>query len=58
MDQAEEDDYYLNFAAPKECTNIYFDGWVMLKNGIAQDPAKQQAAEAFINFISRPDNVI
>ena len=58
MTQAEEDDYYLNFAAPKESTNIYFDGWVMLKNGIAQDPAKQQAAEAFINFISRPDNAI
>ena len=58
MDQAEEDDYYLNFAVPKESTNIYFDGWVMLKNGIAQDPAKQQAAEAFINFISRPDNAI
>lgn len=58
MDQAEEDDYYLNFAAPKESTNIYFDGWVMLKKGIAQDPAKQQAAEAFINFISRPDNAI
>ncbi|WP_022767625.1 extracellular solute-binding protein [Butyrivibrio sp. NC2007] len=58
MDQAEEDDYYLNFAAPKESTNIYFDGWVMLKKGISQDPAKQQAAEAFINFISRPDNAI
>ncbi len=58
MDQAEEDEYYLNFAAPIECTNIYFDGWVMLKKGIAQDPDKQQAAEAFINFISRPDNAI
>ena len=58
MDQAEEDDYYLNFAAPQESTNIYFDGWVMLKKGISQDPAKQQAAEAFINFISRPDNAI
>ncbi len=58
MDQAEEDDYYLNFAVPEECTNIYFDGWVMLKNGIAEDPAKQQAAEAFINFLSRPDNVV
>ena len=58
MDQAEEDDYYLNFAAPKESTNIYFDGWIMLKKGISQDPAKQQAAEAFINFISRPDNAI
>ena len=58
MDQAEEDEYYLNFAAPVECTNIYFDGWVMLKKGIAQDPDKKQAAEAFINFISRPDNAI
>jgi len=58
MDQAEEDEYYLNFTAAKECTNIYFDGWVMLKKGIAQDPRKQQAAEAFINFISRPDNVV
>ena len=58
MDQADEDDYTLNFAAPRESTNIYFDGWIMLKSGISEDPAKQQAAEAFINFISRPDNVI
>ena len=58
MDQAEEDEYYLRFAVPQECTNIYFDGWVMLKNGIGGDPEKQQAAEAFINFVSRPDNVI
>ena len=58
MDQAEEDDYTLNFAVPRECTNIYFDGWIMLKSGIGGDMAKQQAAEAFINFISRPDNVV
>jgi len=58
MDQAEEDDYILNFAVPRECTNIYFDGWIMLKNGINGNAEKQQAAEAFINFISRPDNVI
>ena len=58
LDQAEEDDYILNFAVPEEATNIYFDGWVMLKAGIGQDPDKQQAAEAFINFLSRPDNVI
>lgn len=58
MDQAEEDEYYLNFAVPKECTNIYFDGWILLKSGIGNDPAKQHAAEAFINFVSRPDNVI
>lgn len=58
MDQAEEDEYYLNFAIPEEVTNIYFDGWVMLEKGIAEDPRKQQAAEAFINFLSRPDNVV
>ena len=58
MDQADEDDFVLNFAVPKESTNIYFDGWVMLKSGIADDPARQHAAEAFINFCSRPDNAI
>ena len=30
----------------------------MLKSGISQDPAKQHAAEAFINFCSRPDNAV
>ena len=58
MDQAEEDGLVLNYAVPAESTNIYFDGWVMLKNGIGEDKEKQQAAEAFINFNSRPDNVI
>ncbi len=58
MDQAEEDDYYLNFAVPKESTNIYFDGWVMLRSGVEGHPEKQHAAEAFINFCSRPDNVV
>ncbi len=58
MDQADEDDFTLNFAVPDEVTNIYFDGWVMLKRGVENDPARQHAAEAFINFNSRPDNVI
>lgn len=58
LDQAEESGHILNFAVPKEATNIYFDGWVMLKSGIGQDQEKQQAAEAFINFCSRPDIVI
>ncbi len=58
MDQADEDDYTLNFAIPEEATNIYFDGWVMLKRGVEGDAAKQHAAEAFINFLSRPDNAI
>lgn len=58
MDQAEEDDFILDFAVPEESTNIYFDGWVMLKSGVGTDAAKQHAAEAFVNFCSRPDNVI
>ena len=58
MDQADEDDYTLNFAIPEESTDIYFDGWVMLKCGIGEDAAKQHAAEAFINFCSRPDNAV
>jgi spermidine/putrescine transport system substrate-binding protein len=58
MDQADEDDFTLAFAVPEESTDIYFDGWVMLKKGIGGDPDRQHAAEAFINFLSRPDNAI
>ncbi len=58
LDQAEEDDFILNFSVPEESTNIYFDGWVMLKCGVEGDTDKQHAAEAFINFCSRPDNAI
>lgn len=58
LDQAEEDGFYLDWAVPEECTNLWFDGWVMLKSGIGQDAAKRQAAEAFINFLSRPDNAV
>lgn len=58
MDQAEEDDYYLEFAVPEESTDVYFDGWIMLKSGVEGHPEKQHAAEAFINFVSRPDNAI
>lgn len=58
LDQAEIDDYILAYAVPEECTNVWFDGWVMIRDGIDGDAAKQQAAEAFINFMSRPDNVV
>lgn len=58
MDLAEEDDTYLAFAVPEECTNLWFDGWVMLRNGIDGNQEKKHAAEAFINFVSRPDNVV
>lgn len=58
MDQAEEDGVYLQFAVPRECTNLWFDGWVMLKVGIGEDQEKKQAAEAFVNFLSRPENAV
>ncbi len=58
LDQADEDDFTLCFSVPRESTDIYFDGWIMLKRGISQDPRKQHAAEAFINFVSRPDNAV
>ena len=48
MDQADEDDFQLNFAVPEECTNLYFDGWVMLKSGINGNSEKKQAAQSFM----------
>lgn len=58
MEQAEEEGYHLNYSVPKECTNLWLDGWVMLKSGIDGNSERQKAAEAFINFISRSDNAI
>ena len=58
LDQAEEDDLYLSYAVPEEGSNLWFDGWCMMKNGIAGDNERQHAAEAFVNYVSRPDNVI
>lgn len=53
MDLAEEEnDMKLNFYIPKESANLYFDGWVMPKG------ANSQAAEAFINFMSIPENAV
>lgn len=58
MDQADEDDFELRFAVPEESTNLWFDGWVMLKNGIDGNEDRQHAAEAFVNFLSRTDNAV
>ena len=58
MDQAEEDDYFLEYSVPDECTDLWFDGWVMLKSGIEEDSRKQAAAQAFINYLSMPENAI
>lgn len=53
MDQAEEPEdspVYLNYAVPKEGSNIWFDGWVMPKG------ANEELATAFLDYISMPEN--
>ncbi len=51
LDQAEENDIYLEYRIPDLVSNLWFDAWVMMKG------ANVEAATAFINFLSRPDNV-
>ena len=58
LDQAEEDGVELCYSAPAEGTNLWFDGWCMIKAGIAQDRDKKIAAEAFVNFVSKPENAV
>ena len=52
MDSAEESETpkYLNYALPKEGSNVWFDGWVMPKG------ANKELAEEFVNFICAPEN--
>lgn len=58
MDEADGDDTELWYSVPDECTNLWFDGWMMLKSGVGDDEKKREAAEAFVNFLSRPDNAV
>ena len=43
MQQVEEEGIKLRYAVPKASTNLWFDGWCMLKAGIGKDKEKQQA---------------
>ena len=53
MDEAEsESNLFLEYSIPKSASNIWFDGWVMM------DGANTHASQAFVNYISRPENVI
>lgn len=52
MNVAEEEGVNLNFFVPEECANLWFDGWCMPKG------ANKQAAQAFVNFLSKPQNAI
>lgn len=61
MDEADDDKNNpteLWYSVPDECTNLWFDGWLMLKNGIDGNAQRRTAAEAFVNFLSRPDNAV
>ena len=58
MNEAEEDEKNsteLWYSVPDECTNLWFDGWVLMKDGVGGDENRRIAAEAFVNFMSRPD---
>ncbi len=52
LDEAEANGITLKYSIPEAASNLFFDGWVMMKG------ANEHAATAFINFLSRPDNVI
>ena len=54
MDSAEElkKPVTLNYALPKEGSNVWFDGWVMPKD------ANKELAEEFVNFICDPENAV
>lgn len=51
-DEEKENPLYLEYSVPDSASNLWFDGWVMMKG------ANVNAATAFINFLSRPDNVV
>ena len=53
MDDAElESNLELEYSIPASASNLWFDGWVMMEG------ANVDAATAFVNFLSRPENVI
>lgn len=58
LDEAEKDEVQLWYSVPEECSNLWFDGWVKLKDGIDGDENRRTAAEAFVNFLARPQNAI
>lgn len=53
LNEAEsESNLQLEYSIPKSASNLWFDGWVMMKG------AKTKPAQAFVNFLSMPQNVI
>lgn len=52
IDEAELAGLEFGYIVPEEGSNVWFDGWVMPKN------ANEDLATKFIDFVSRPENVI
>ena len=58
LDMGEDDEIsknpmYLEYCIPESASNLWFDGWVLMK-----DSKNVDAATAFINFLSMPENVV
>lgn len=54
LDQAEEvSDLQLEYSIPAAASNLWFDGWVLMK-----DSKNTEAATAFINFLSMQQNAV
>ncbi len=53
IDEAEENGILLEYAVPKLVSNLWFDGWSIMKGS-----KNVEAATAFINFLSMPENVV
>jgi spermidine/putrescine transport system substrate-binding protein len=53
LDEAEDEaDLFLEYSIPEAASNIWFDGWVMMKG------ANTDLATAFINYVSRTENAV
>lgn len=53
LDEAEsESGLELEYSIPASASNLWFDGWVMMEG------ANKEASTAFINYISRPENIV
>ena len=48
-----EEPLYLEYCIPDSASNLFFDGWVLMK-----DSKQVDVATAFINFLSIPENVV
>ena len=48
-----KDRYRYDYCIPDSASNLWFDGWVLMK-----DAEEVEAATMFVNFLSMPENVI